>query len=74
MDAETRLLYEKTAIGYIDSLTSLIDICDTKGLISSERAEYWTSLTVAVEKPLKNWLKSDRKRYKDYLIKNEGEY
>lgn len=68
-DAEQRLLFEKMAIGHIEALASLIDTCDIKGLISSERAEYWTSLVLAVEKPLKGWLKSDRSRYKKYLNK-----
>lgn len=66
-DAETRLGLEKEAIGYLDTLETLIDLANTKKMISDDRMEYWEGLVLQTMKPLKGWLKSDRARYKQYV-------
>ena len=66
-EAIDRLELEKLALGYLGTLETLVDLCNTKDKISDDRAEYWTSLIVATLKPLKGLLKKDRKRYKPYL-------
>ena len=66
-EAETRLGLEKEAIGYLDTLETLIDLANVKDLISDERMEFWEGLVDATMTPLKGWLKSDRRRYKSFL-------
>lgn len=66
-EAEDRLSLEKEAIGYLDTLETLIDLANIKGLISDKRMEYWEGLVEATMKPLKGWLKSDRRRYRSFL-------
>ena len=64
-DANKRLLIEKEAIGWLEHLTSLIDVCNICGYISDDRAEYWGSLAADTLNATKGWLKSDRARYKN---------
>lgn len=66
-EAEDRLSLEKEAIGYLDTLETLIDLANIKGLISDKRMEYWEELVEATMAPLKGWLKSDRRRYRSFL-------
>lgn len=66
-EAKDRLELEKLALGYLGTLETLIDLCNIKGKISDDRADYWTGLVVATLKPLKGLLKTDRKRYKPFL-------
>lgn len=66
-EAHDRLLKEKQAIGYLESLEALIDLCHAKEIIDDKRAYYWTGLVIATMNPLKGWLKSERRRYKEFL-------
>lgn len=66
-EAHERLLKEKQAIGYLEALEVLIDLCNLKEIIDDSRTYYWTGLVVTTMKKLKGWLKSDRKRYKEFL-------
>mgnify|MGYP002624290114 CR=1 FL=1 len=65
-DAERRLTYEKDALGHLETMSSLIDICQCIGLVSDDRMVFWMSLISETVKPLKGWLKSDRQRYKEF--------
>ena len=68
-DAARRLLMEKEAIGHLDAAVSLIDICNVVGLISDDRADFWTGLATKTQNFAKAWLKSDRQAYKPLLVK-----
>ena len=66
-EAHERLLKEKQAIGHLEALEALIDLCNLKEIIDDSRTYYWTGLVVTTMKKLKGWLKSDRRRYKEFL-------
>ena len=66
-DAETRINCEKQAIGYLEDLSDCIDTLHITEKISGDRADYWISLVEKTMKPLKGWLKSDKRRYKEFL-------
>lgn len=68
-EAQERLAKEKMAIGQLETLITLIDLCDIKDMITSERAEYWAGLATKVLYPLKHLLKTDRQRYGEYRYK-----
>lgn len=64
MEADERIFHEKLAIGCLDELIALIDICHTLKLISDDRADFWTGLATDAQNLAKGWLKSDRTRYR----------
>ena len=66
-DAETRLRYEKLAIGCLDELNSLIDTAHMLGQISADRAGYWTMLTTDTEHLALAWMKANRRSYQQYF-------
>lgn len=66
-EAHTRLALEKKALGYLSTLETLIDLCYEKEKISENRMVYWGNLVVNTLKPLNGWIKSDRRRYADFL-------
>ena len=63
-EADERILHEKLAIGYLDELIALIDTCYILGVISDDRADFWTGLATDTQNLAKGWLKSDRSRYR----------
>lgn len=67
VDANERLLLEKQAIGYLDALIGLIDICNINETISDARADYWTKLATDTQNLAKAWLKANRREYKKYF-------
>lgn len=67
LDAQERLLAEKIAIGRLDYMIALIDICNQIGMVSNDQAEYWTGLATNAQNMAKAWLKSQRTMYKSYL-------
>ena len=48
-EATERLLLLKESIGHIDSLCANIDVMHIKGIISDNRAEYWTGLATDMQ-------------------------
>lgn len=66
-DAVERLLEEKLAIGYLDSLIADIDTLHIKGKISDDRAEHWTKLAATTQLKTKARLKANRQAYQEYL-------
>lgn len=66
-EAEERLLLEKNAIGYLDALIGLIDICNVNNTISDDRADYWTKLATDTQNLAKAWLKANRREYKKFF-------
>lgn len=66
-DAETRLLMVKLTIGHLDDLISLIDLCNIKGMITDDRAEYWAGLATDTQNRTKAWLKASKEAYKPFL-------
>lgn len=66
-DADVRLNLVKQAIGHLDVLNGMIDICNVKGQISDDRAEFWTGLATKTENMVKAWLKAQRTQYKPFL-------
>ena len=66
-DAQERLLAEKIAIGQLDYMIALIDICNQIRMVSNDQAEYWTGLAANAQNMAKGWLKSQRTMYKSYL-------
>ena len=69
-EAELRLLYEKEAIGHLDVVLSLVDICNVTDTIDDDRAEFWTKLATDTQNLAKAWLKSDRQAYKSFFNHN----
>ena len=67
VEANERLLLEKQAIGYIDALIGLIDICNVNGTISDDRADFWTKLATDTQNLAKAWLKANRHEYRKYF-------
>ena len=67
LDAQERLLCEKIAIGRLDCMISLIDICHLRGIISADQSKVWTGLATDAQNMTKAWLKSQRTMYKDKL-------
>ena len=65
-EANLRLLYEKDAIAHLDALIVWIDVLHMKGIISDDRAEYWTGLATDTENLAKAWLKANRRDYQKY--------
>lgn len=66
-DAIERLLEEKLAIGYLDSLISDIDVLFIKGKISDDRAEFWTGLATKTQVLLKARLKANKQAYQKFI-------
>ncbi|MBQ3345936.1 MAG: hypothetical protein IJG39_02465 [Synergistaceae bacterium] len=60
-EAKERLLLQKEAIGHLDAADSLIDICHMNGVISDDRADYWSGLVTNTQSLAKSWHKKDRK-------------
>lgn len=65
-EANTRLLLEKDAIAYLDTLITWIDILNMKGIISDQRCEFWTKLATDTQNLAKAWLKANRRDYQKY--------
>lgn len=66
-EATERLLLLKESIGHIDSLCANIDVMHIKGIISDNRAEYWTGLATDMQNLTKAMLKANRREYEKYL-------
>lgn len=67
-DADIRLNLVKQAIGHLDVLNGMLDICNVKGVISDDRTEHWTGLATKTENMVKAWLKSQRATYKPFFL------
>ena len=72
-DAEERLLLEKKAIGHMDVLLANIDILNLKGMISDDRAEYWSKLVKDTKFMTQALLKANRASYKKFLKDDDAE-
>ncbi|MBR4170535.1 MAG: hypothetical protein IKR48_02665 [Kiritimatiellae bacterium] len=66
-EAEERILMEKQAVAYLDSLNSNIDLLHIKGIISDDRAEFWTGLVTKTQNLTKARLKANKNSYKELL-------
>ena len=66
-DAEARLLLIKECIGHLDSLCASIDTLHIKGLITDDRAEFWTKLATSMQNLVKGILKANKRDYKQFL-------
>lgn len=60
-EADERLRLQKEVIGHLDAAASLIDICHMNGVISDDRADYWSGLVTNTQNLAKSWHKKDRK-------------
>lgn len=60
-EAKERLLLQKEVIGHLDAADSLIDICHMNGVISDDRADYWSGLVTNTQSLAKAWNKKDRR-------------
>lgn len=72
-EANERLLLLKESIGHIDSLCANIDVLHIKGIITDERAAYWTKLATDTQNLTKAMLKANRRDYKKFFEVTEKE-
>ena len=71
-DAEERLLLQKEAVGHLCAAASLIDTIHMCGVISDDRADYWSGLVNKTYAYCKAWHKKDRENAKVYLAQAAG--
>ena len=71
-DARTRLLLQKEASGYLCAMMSLIDTAHMCGVISDDRAEYWSGLANKTLVLCKAWHKKEREKLKAYLTQESA--
>lgn len=71
-DARTRLLLQKEASGYLCAMMSLIDAAHMCGVISDDRAEYWSGLANKTLVLCKAWHKKEREKLKAYLTQESA--
>ena len=60
-EAPERLRLQKEAFGHLDAADSLIDICHVTGVISDDRADYWSGLVSHTLELAQRWHKKDVK-------------
>lgn len=66
-DYELRRRYQNIAHANISALLGLIDIAYQCFEIEHRVVEFWTELAVEADSKLVGWMRSDKKRYKDYV-------
>ena len=66
-DFEYRRNQQVQAHSHLDAMLSLIDLAYTSFGIEPQRIEHWTGLVLKADDRLKNWMKSDKARYKTQL-------
>lgn len=68
-DFEQRRSQQVKAYTHLEALIGLVDIAFNILPIEGKRIEHWTGLVLTAENSLKNWCRSDAKRYEELLKK-----
>ena len=63
-DFDTRRQFQNQAIASIDAMLGDMDIAYALFNIDDNRIEYWTGLVIEVQNLVREWRKSDQRRYK----------